>query len=358
MFTTCFFCAATLPRNDIIEATPIGRRLAFNERTGRLWVVCRACDRWNLVPMHERWEGVESCERLFRASRTHVATGEISLARAAGGIDLIRIGAPLRPEFAAWRYGDQFGRRRRRQIALAALAVPATAAAIAAGASFFGGAILTTVVLHTLRRRLLEPGYRLGGDAVHGRPSTVVARVRDESGAVLRVERQDARSTRMLRPELTGGSFALVLHHHSEKLPGGMGLPWYPSSETVLTGSAAVRAAQQLLPAVNRFGSTKERVSDAVSLIESSGGPDRVLHSLASRRGQRSIDWSEGYALDEAAPEHERSRSLVYLPPAERLALEMALHEESERRAMDGELAALEAAWREAEEIARIADAL
>ena len=41
-----------------------------------------------------------------------------------------------------------------------------------------------------------------------------------------------------------------------------------------------------------------------------------------------------------------------------RLALEMALHEESERRALDGELARLEAAWREAEEIAGIADQL
>jgi hypothetical protein len=34
----------------------------------------------------------------------------------------------------------------------------------------------------------------------------------------------------------------------------------------------------------------------------------------------------------------------------------MALHEESERRAMDGELAALELAWAEAEQIAKIAD--
>jgi hypothetical protein len=36
----------------------------------------------------------------------------------------------------------------------------------------------------------------------------------------------------------------------------------------------------------------------------------------------------------------------------------MALHEESERRAMDGELAMLTEAWREAEEIAQIADTL
>jgi hypothetical protein len=36
----------------------------------------------------------------------------------------------------------------------------------------------------------------------------------------------------------------------------------------------------------------------------------------------------------------------------------MALHEDAERRAMQGELAELERAWREAEEIATIADDL
>ena len=44
------------------------------------------------------------------------------------------------------------------------------------------------------------------------------------------------------------------------------------------------------------------------------------------------------------------------LPDAHRLALEMALHEAAERRAFEGELAELERAWREAEEIAAIAD--
>ena len=42
---------------------------------------------------------------------------------------------------------------------------------------------------------------------------------------------------------------------------------------------------------------------------------------------------------------------LYGLPAPQRLALEMALHEESERRALDGELGELERAWREAEEI-------
>jgi hypothetical protein len=42
----------------------------------------------------------------------------------------------------------------------------------------------------------------------------------------------------------------------------------------------------------------------------------------------------------------------------DRLALEMAANEDSERRALEGELAALHSAWRQAEEIAAIADGL
>ena len=46
------------------------------------------------------------------------------------------------------------------------------------------------------------------------------------------------------------------------------------------------------------------------------------------------------------------------MPKPARLALEMALHEEQERRALEGELWRLERAWEEAEEIAGIADNL
>ena len=44
------------------------------------------------------------------------------------------------------------------------------------------------------------------------------------------------------------------------------------------------------------------------------------------------------------------------LSVTERLALEMAVHEEIERRAAEGELAELQSAWVEAEEIASIVD--
>jgi hypothetical protein len=46
------------------------------------------------------------------------------------------------------------------------------------------------------------------------------------------------------------------------------------------------------------------------------------------------------------------------MPQHTKLALEMALHEEQERRALEGELWRLERAWEEAEEIAGISDNL
>jgi hypothetical protein len=47
---------------------------------------------------------------------------------------------------------------------------------------------------------------------------------------------------------------------------------------------------------------------------------------------------------------------LARVPTELRLALEMVSHEDSERRALEGELYLLEDAWKEAEEIAAISD--
>ena len=115
MYSTCLHCKASLGTNEAVEAFPIGRRLAFGSDKGRLWIVCRRCSRWNLSPLEERWEAIEQCERHFRETRQRVSTEHIGLARVAEGMELVRIGRPQRPEFAALRYGSQLLRRRRRQ---------------------------------------------------------------------------------------------------------------------------------------------------------------------------------------------------------------------------------------------------
>jgi hypothetical protein len=116
MYSTWLFCHAPLGTNESIEHFPVGRRLAFDGAKGRLWVMCGVCERWNLTPLDERWEAIEECERSFRASRLRVSTDNVGMARLREGTTLVRIGEPQRPELAAWRYGDQFGRRRRRHI--------------------------------------------------------------------------------------------------------------------------------------------------------------------------------------------------------------------------------------------------
>ena len=84
--------------------------------------------------------------------------------------------------------------------------------------------------------------------------------------------------------------------------------------------------------------------------------PESRGRALWDRLMQHPKRWGE--FLHEVAHRTGLGRKLQDLPNASRLALEMATHEESERRAMQGELALLEAAWRQAEEIAKIADNL
>ncbi len=140
MYSTCIFCQKSLGTNEVIESFPIGRRLAFDSAKGRLWVVCRHCERWNLSPLETRWEAIEECERAFHGTRLRVSTDNVGMARLSEGLALVRIGEPLRPEFAAWRYGDQFGRRRRRAVLIGGGVVVA-AGAVAAGAVAMGAGI-------------------------------------------------------------------------------------------------------------------------------------------------------------------------------------------------------------------------
>ena len=110
MYATCLFCNTHLGANEAIPTCPVGRRLAFDPAKGRLWVVCARCGRWNLTPLDERWEAIEGCERLFRATRLRVSTDNIALAQTRVGLELVRIGPALFPEIASWRYGARLRR--------------------------------------------------------------------------------------------------------------------------------------------------------------------------------------------------------------------------------------------------------
>ena len=322
MYSTCLFCNSDLGANEVIESFPVGRRLAFDLAKGRLWVVCRKCERWNLSPLEERWEAIEACEERFRSTRLRVSTDNIGLARLKEGLELVRVGPAMRPEFAAWRYGDQFGRRRRRKLVRAGLGVGIVGGAVAGGIAIGVSAGISVGASGWWIWRGIYAGYRR---IAYGSPQEVVARVPHDAGRrVILVRRHHLKDIRLGAE----GREGLVLS-----------LPQLEGATTHLLGEEAQRAVGYILPAINWAGAERQDVDRAVQLIESSQvSADEFMRQTAARVGMR--------------------HRLHELPSAQLLALEMASHEEGERRAMEGELALLEAAWRQAEEIAHIADGL
>ncbi len=337
MYSTCYHCRRSLGANEAIEALPIGRRLAFDARAGRLWVVCRSCERWNLTPFETRWEAIEQAERAFRGTRVRVSTEQIGLARLTDGTELVRIGAPLRPEFAAWRYGDQFGRRRRRTIVIG-VGVAAGSALAIAGAAALGltiGAVLP--IAHALNMTtLLAKQSQLGREF----PTP-------DGGRFLPIGQP-----RLIESGPAGWGidigFAMKRAAGDMRPPARLSLFGEGKNEqgrVQLYGTEALPLLREYLPRINRAGASGTRVNDAVQMLEQVGAAEDFPRWAAGMRREWSARATWGDMGD-----------INYIPAPARLALEMALHEDTERRAMEGELHLLETAWHEAEQIAEIAD--
>ena len=313
MYSTCFHCNAKLGANEVIEIFPVGRRLAFDAAKGRLWVVCPNCHRWNLTPLEERWEAIEECERQFRDTRLRASTDNIGLAKVREGLELVRIGNPMRPEMAAWRYARELQQRWRRY------GLPLTGAA----SVMFGLQILSNATL-------ISTGFPFGYAAVVG----FFLWKRAAIGGGARVAQADGRVVRVsLRQSIEAN-----LVPDGDR---GWAMRWSsdPDAE-VATGAAAQRALRGVLTVANFAGAPQRRVVDSLKLLEQAGSPEAFLRRLAR--------------IAPAAG----ARDMRYYPREVKLALEMALHDETERLASEGELAVLEEDWRLAEEIAQVADGL
>ena len=327
MYSTCIFCNESLGKNEVIEHFPVGRRLAYDAAKGRLWVVCRKCERWNLTPLEERWEAIEEAERTFSETRLRVSTDNIGLAKLREGLELVRIGSALRPEMAAWRYGDQFGKRRRKHIVLTTAGIAVVTGFLVAGPAsgvIAGGGwgmwqgmsgLYNAYQNRRARLRLRLPG---SSDLVTIRKKHLdhTTLTRDADGWMLNLS-YDPRSTW----DVSGRGYQML----------------------ALRGDDAIRVAGQVMPKINAQGAKAPQVQDAVRLLERQSDP-RTFFAHEARS---------------AAPLARTKRTwdrITNFPIEVRLALEMAAHEEQERRALEGELALLEAAWREAEEVAKIAD--
>jgi hypothetical protein len=364
MYSTCLFCNSSLGANDQLLAFPVGHRLAFDPQRGRLWAICTRCGRWNLSPLDERWEAIDACERLFRGTRLRYSTDNIGLARAGGHLELVRIGPALLPEIASWRYGARIekytaesnGKRQsttlvRRGAGLPRWIARRAAAALAGYATTVGLSDEAMLKLRTFRR----------GDAV-------LARSTDDTGAPIVIRYSHLGAAELIRPD-RDAPWRLVVRHD-----GGV---------SRLAEGAGLRTAGKMLASLNFGVASNGEIQHAIAKLDEAGdregyfsrvaslamrthwgrvpdAPDEGLiepagssfaERIALQLANRSFWGRGGTGSEETTP-------LFRLPPVDRLALEMASNEDIERRALEGELASLADAWKEAEEIARISDEL
>jgi hypothetical protein len=325
------FCSRRLGRNDAIEFFPVGRTLAFDSHRGRLWVICVHCSRWNLVPIEERWEAVEQCERLFRGAPIREATDHVSVASLSSGLRLVRIGAPPRAELAAWRYGRVLQRRYFASAGwrgVAALGLGSLVGGVVSGALSPLAAVLiigTSVPLYF--------GYRRVD------PVDSLSSIGDQRLLVRRFHLDEARIA-----VSAGARWTLLLPHS-----GGL---------QRIEGEHAPRALGRVLTVMNGRGGSEYSVARAVDFLSSDGTfLTNVIRGLHPRR---ETDEARHELLGTTFISSTSPGDLLLgdLTPIHRLALEIALHENVEERAMSGNLQQLEEAWREAEEVASIADDL
>lgn len=359
MFSSCLFCSSKLGVNDQLPTFPVGKRLAFDVKHGRLWVICTSCARWNLSPLEERWEAIETCERLFRGTRLRISTDNIGLSRLRYGLELVRIGPALLPEIATWRYGSKLEpyegvyapkegliRRSTRFVARA------TAGALVHYATSSGLSDEAVLRMRTFRRE-----------------NSVLTRSVDDAGRKVVIRYSHLRDAHLIRPDRDEPWRVRVAHDEgTSTLREGHGL----------------RAAGKLLATLNFGVASPIEVQHAIAKLDEAGDPNGFFTRIASlvirtswgrfpdapevavpeQRAIRSQPerlalhlanrsfWGRGSTTSEA------ETALFRLPAVDRLALEMASNEDMERRAMMGELSALHAAWKEAEEIAAISDEL
>lgn len=346
MYATCLSCHAPLGANEMIEHFPVGRKLAFDQARGRLWAVCTVCLQWNLAALDERWEAIEEAERLYHDARLRASTDNIGLARMRDGSELVRVGEPKRPEFAAWRYGERFAKRWR--IRGPATAVAGAALVVQKVPIFLAAQFASVLLVPAIAAGVISYLARRGHGTKH------IMRIPLPDGRTATLTQAHIDWMRVERDTAQPGGWRLRVKHSKPGSAPYMFEGYDPV--TTFSGEEARRIAAQLLPRVNRTGGRKATVAEAVEVLERAGNPDAVFRLAVRARPEKYSQWAEW--TDPEANDPELARSLTGAAAPIRLAVEMAAHEEQERQLMQGELTTLEDQWREAEEIAAIADSL
>ena len=309
MYRTCAFCNGKLDGDGGPSGLGVGRRLAFDEWKGRLWVICPKCSRWNLAPLDDRLERIDALARAARDGRVAAASEQVALIRWQG-YDLVRVGKPPRLEFATWRYGERLRARRREQLKFV---VPVTVAAVglAVAVNVAAGGSVGVFVWNV--PNVARAMYR--GMVGRRRIGLVEPPICERCGTVLQLRARHMAYARVVRQ--TQADLALLLS-----------CPTCRSEGALLIGPDAQAALRQGLTYLALARRDHQRAEDAARLVEGAGGPGQLIQDVA-----------------------RRELTLRSLGPERRLALEMAVDEQAE-------VAELERQWREAEEIAEIADGM
>src|SRR5947207_642822 len=310
MFKTCAFCNSKLDGDGGPSGLGVGKRLAFDEWKGRLWVICPKCSRWNLTPLDERLERIEALARVAREGRVAAATEQVALIRW-HGYDFVRVGKPPRLEFATWRYGERLKARQREQLKIVVPLTVATVGLAVAVNLAAGGSV--GVFVWNMPRIARWLYTRIVGRRAFGFIERLIC---ERCGTVMRLRARHMAHARVV-PD-SKADLGLVLSCPSCHAEGALLVG--PEAQ------AALRQGLTYLALTRRRGS--ERADDAARLVEGAGGPERLIRDVA-----------------------RRELTLRSIAPERRLALEMAVDEHAE-------VAGLERQWREAEELAEIADGL
>lgn len=298
---TCVFCDYDLddPRT----------RPAYDPWLGRLWRVCPSCKRWNVTPLEERWEAMEEYERSARdAGRSVLRTEHLDLVETGSG-QLIRVGRAPRPELAGWRYGDILPHARAGGLLawLRRLVLGMPTSAFGYNAGYGVGFFEPTETGHWFTSPFIDDASTLTAAFLH----VPLARTCPACGGPLALAPWRFQGIRLLAD---GDQPTLVA------------ICALCEEEVALPAAQARPALRLGLSIVNRRLVQRPVVEEAARQLDRSNGPSGMLRRLANA----------GLTVGE-------------IPVTDRLALGMALDEQSEADL-------LEAEWREAEELAAIVD--
>jgi hypothetical protein len=330
-------CERSLGRNSEIRHLTVGRRIAFDTSKGRLWVICTHCDQWNLVPIEERWEAAEECDRTATTAEATASSTKLGIAQTETGLELLRVGGLDHADIANCRYGRRLVQRQRLLFWLAASFV-ALAIALGARADFETGSLDLGVYVGIASLAWLASVWR------HP-PSLAPTLVRIDGERI------------WIWPWQVD---EIYIESDDQDSPPAVVLPGQAARR--LGGLKAARFLGALLPKLNGADCVTASVHAAAKRVAHFEKQEHSHADSIERRGRKTRNkkthrervlrpWERLAASEDRV-------SLVRITPERRLALEMAVTEEIEQHELTQEAAVVGEDWTEQENIAAIADDL